>query len=868
VTTVRTPRTVVGQARVGAWIAALAAAALVAACASGGSSHREAQRLLALGDRDAALMQLNEAMHLEPTNARYKIDLLREQDNFARDLIQRGDEARRIGKLDDAAEAYNHALRVQASNDRALRGLNAVTLDARHQVLLVDAERALKDGQLDSARAIVKTVLFENNAHPVGLRINAAIAEQQEKLDQAKAARIAAQSVLRKPVTLQFRDANLRMVFEALSKSTGLNVILDRDVKADLKTTIFVKDATVEDTVDLILLQNQLDRRTLNASTLFVYPATAAKQKEYQDLQVRTFQLANVDGKYIVSVLKTVLKMKDVSVDERTNTLVMRDSPEAVAVAAKVIAAHDVADPEVMLEIEVLEVDRSRIQTLGVTPPNQLTLHSPIPSGSPISSLQTITLKNLTVSGSGSAVVNFKLQDSDSNLLASPRIRARNKEKAKILIGDRIPTITNSVTPVATGSPVVTGTVQYQEVGLKLEFEPTIYSDQEVGIKLSLEVSNIVDKIQDANGSLAYQIGTRNASTSLRLRDGETQVLGGLIQDNDTYSGSKLPGPGHLPVLGALFGNNDMTRKKTEIILSITPHIIRGPAVIDAALRDIYSGTEAGLRERPLRLDPVGEFKAGTSSAPTPAATVPAGARPALPMPANSSMPLVVPRPAPGATPSTAVQPLGPPAGIAAPPPPPPPAPAPAVDPPADAAPPASPQSSANPDAAAPVVAGAAPEIVPSTALLPPATVSSAAASGAADLIWSGPATIKLGETFQVTLSGSSLPALKNLPLTVRYDPVVLRFIDASAASVAVAAGAETVRAVVDTARGRAEIPLTVANPDGLSTDGPLLTLSFAVRVGRASTQLIVAQTDVKAEDGTSRLIPAAPRSFAMRIMP
>jgi hypothetical protein len=117
-------------------------------------------------------------------------------------------------------------------------------------------------------------------------------------------------------------------------------------------------------------------------------------------------------------------------------------------------------------------------------------------------------------------------------------------------------------------------------------------------------------------------------------------------------------------------------------------------------------------------------------------------------------------------------------------------------------------------------------------------------------------------------LSGSALPALKTLPLTVRYDPVVLRYVDASAASVAVAAGAEPIKAHVDTARGRAEIPITVANPDGLSADGPLLTLSFAVRVGRASTQLIVAQTDVKAEDGTSRLIPPAPRAFAMRIMP
>jgi general secretion pathway protein D len=204
------------------------------------------------------------------------------------------------------------------------------------------------------------------------------------------------------------------------------------------------------------------------------------------------------------------------------------------------------------------------------------------------------------------ATLNFKLQDTDANLLASPRIRARNKEKAKILIGDRVPTITNTVTPVQSGLPVITGSVTYQEVGLKLEFEPQIYSDHDVGIRIKLEVSNIVQEFTDPQGGRSYQIGTRNAETSLRLHDGETQILAGLISDQDRTTAAKVPGLGHLPMVGRLFGNNSGTATKTEIVLSITPHIVRAPSINALELREVFSGTESRTRGTALNLDPVG----------------------------------------------------------------------------------------------------------------------------------------------------------------------------------------------------------------------------------------------------------------------
>ncbi len=583
--------------------AALVVALVLAGCASN-QLHSEGMRLLADGNRDLAVSKLREASRLEPANSEYRIDMLRETQIYGRDLVDRAEDARRSGNASQAGDLYAKALKIDPSNDRARRGLTNLELDARSVKLLAESERLMREGSLPAAQERAEAALADNPANTAAQQQLASVREQIEKARQTRVAAAAAQSIMNKPVTLQFRDANLRMVFEALSRSTGLNVILDRDVRADLKTTIFVKDAAVEDTVDLILLQNQLEKRSLNANTLFIYPATAAKQKEYQDLQVRTFQVSNIDVKYMQSVLKSVLKVKDISVDERSGTLVMRDTADAIAVASKVIAAHDTPEPEVMLEVEVLEISHDRLSNLGIKLPDAISISTPEATDT-LGELRALKRGNLQVSGLAVGI-NLKLEDTDSNLLASPRIRARNKEKARILIGDRVPIITNTVTPVQSGGGVVTGSVQYQDVGLKLEFEPQVYSDQEVGIRINLEVSNIVKEIPGPNGSLAYQIGTRNAQTVVRLRDGETQILGGLISAQDRNTSTRVPGLGHLPMIGKLFGNNSGTNGKTEIILSITPRILRGPAVLDASVRSVFSGTESSTREHALQLDPIG----------------------------------------------------------------------------------------------------------------------------------------------------------------------------------------------------------------------------------------------------------------------
>lgn len=591
---------------------------VLAGCA-GMRYHNDGLKLISEGKQEEGLSSLKKASQLEPANGQFRMDMLKATTAYATEVSKRADEALKNNRVAEARDLYIKALKLEPANAQAARGLTSIELDARSARLVSESQRLMADGRMDAARVKVGTALSENPSNMAAQQQLALIVEKEEKMRDDMAEKAAAHSIMKKPVTLQFRDANLRMVFEALSRTTGLNVILDRDVRADLKTTIFVKDAAVEDTVDLILLQNQLEKRAINANTLFVYPATPAKQKEYQDLVVRSFQIANADVKYLQTVLKNVLKIRDVSVDERSGTLVMRDTPEAIAVAAKVIAAHDVPEPEIMLEVEVLEISHDRLTNLGIQFPDSVTFSTPTPTGGlTLGGLRALTRDDLLVSPL-SLGINLKLQDTDANILASPRIRARNKEKARILIGDRVPIITNSVTPTTTGPGVVTGSVQYQDVGLKLEFEPQVYNDHEVGIRIALEVSSIVKEISGPSGSLAYQIGTRNASTAVRLLDGETQILGGLISSGDRNTASKVPGVGQLPVLGKLFGNNNGTDNKTEIVLSITPHILRAPAVLEASVRNVFSGTEGKLRERALQLDPIGAVSMQSTSHGAPA---------------------------------------------------------------------------------------------------------------------------------------------------------------------------------------------------------------------------------------------------------
>ncbi len=522
------------------------AVAVLAGCA-GQRLRNSGMTLVQDGHIEEGLAKLEQASKAEPDNLSFRADLIRSRGQATSRLLNAASSERAVGHLDAARAIYERVLKIDPDNSNAKVALDSLAMDTRHETLLEEARGHFAKGNLEAASAVLKPVFLENPKHGQAGLLQRQIDEQVTKVQMAEPS---LKGKFKKPVSLQFRDANIKMVFEALSRTSGINVLLDKDVKADIKTSIFVKDVSVEDAIDLILMQSQLEKRVLNDSTIYIYPNTPAKTKDFQDLKIRSFHLVNADAKQMLTMIKTLLKTKDIFVHEKTNSLVMRDTPDAIHLAEKLIADQDIADPEVMLEVEILEISRSRLSELGVKFPNKL-------SFSPVTSLidildpadQSKTIKatqltldairkingsSITVSPNPSITLNAMLQDSDNNVLSSPRLRVRNHEKAKIMIGERVPIITNSVTPITGGTgSVVTGTVTYQDVGLKLEVEPEIDLDNEVSIKIGLEVSSLGLAVSNSSGSQVFRVGTRNTSTVLRLRDGETQVLGGLIQDED-----------------------------------------------------------------------------------------------------------------------------------------------------------------------------------------------------------------------------------------------------------------------------------------------------------------------------------------------
>lgn len=612
---------------------AMACCLLLSGCAS--VQHTKGLLELTLDKPDDGIQSLEMATQKDPRNAGYKIDYLLKRDQNVRDFLAQADQLRANGKLPEARAAYERILKLEPGNDRARNALSALPQDSRYEELLSEGEGLLNQGKVKLALDRASQVLEENPQNRRAAKLKEEAMDAKASLERAKAKDLAARSILDSLVTLQFNDATLRVVFESLSKSTGMNILFDRDVKQAAKATIYVKDVSVEDAIDLILLQNQLEKRVINGNTMMIYPANDAKKAEYEDLTIRSFQVTNADIKYLSTMLKAMLKLREVAADERTGILVIRDTPARLRLAAKLIAVHDVPDPEIMLEVEVLEVTSTRNSNLGFLPPSSFGVSTPGTAGSvTLGALRAMTSNDLVVTPL-SATLNFKLEDADTKLLASPRIRARNKEKAKIMIGDRVPTTTNTVTPVSTGAAVVTGTVSYQDVGLKLEFESQVYANNEVGIKINLEVSNIAQVFTDPQGGRSYQIGTRNANTNLRLKDGETQILGGLINDQDRNTASKIPGLGHLPVIGRIFGNNDGTESRSEIILAITPRIVRNLPVRTAEDTSIFSGTANVLRERPILAESVTPLKisgtfGGSFSDGAPVSNAPGGNRPAV----------------------------------------------------------------------------------------------------------------------------------------------------------------------------------------------------------------------------------------------
>jgi len=582
-------------------------------------AYQNGRHLYDAGQVEEGLAEVEKAYKLDPDNSEYRSQYFRLRDRVVFKWLSQADAAKKDFAWEDAGNYYKNILKIDPDNTRAKIGLNSLNTEKEQSLLLAEANTRLAGNDLLGAAKNVRQVLAESPSQTEALKLKKLIEAKESLRNQSDAI---FKSKLERPITIEFKDSPIKTIFDFISKASGTNFIFDKEVRSDLRASILVRDARIEDAIRFLLLSNQLEQRILNGNTLYIYPSTPQKLKDFQEMKVKDFYLANASAKEVAAMLKGIVKTKDIYVDEKANLIVMRDSPDVIRVAERLVAAQDIAEPETVLEVEVLEVGTSLLETIGIQYPNQLSF-SVVGAAN---TAGTVTLPELLNRNAGlvnatisnpAMVINMLHQDGDTNLLANPKIRVKNHEKAHIHIGEKVPVITNT----STSTGVVSQSVNYLDVGLKLEVEPTIYLENDVGIKVGLEVSNITNTIQNTNGSLTYQLGTRSASTVLRLRDGETQMLAGLISREDRKTRNGIPGLGQLPIFGRLFSSGNDNSSKTEVVLLITPHVVRNIVRPEAPVEEFSSGTESAISIDRMELNTVESDKRETS---TPKSSLPA----------------------------------------------------------------------------------------------------------------------------------------------------------------------------------------------------------------------------------------------------
>jgi general secretion pathway protein D len=615
-------------------------AALVAACTTI-PEVEDGKRLIAEGQTDEGLQKLERAARDNPTSAQARAAFAVAREQLVTTAVRQAEAARIAGDLLEAERFYLRALQLDPASAVARNGLDAIAAERRWAQLVAEAEVARKGGSLDAAEAKARAVLRESSGHRGARAVLRAINESRAKALSRPPQLTAA---LGKPITLEFRDAPIRSVFEVISRSSGINFVFDRDVRPDIRVTIFVRNINLEDVIKLLLVTNQLERKVINENSVLVFPNTPAKLKDYQELVTRSFYLANADAKQTAAMIRALVKTRDLYIDEKLNLVVMKDTVDAVRLAEQLVATQDLGEPEVMLEVEVLEVAASLIREFGIKYPERINygvLGGGIETSTTTSTATTITSTQATPPpfttwtpsnwtffvANPVFIANLRQNDGTLNLLANPRIRVKNRDKAKIHIGERVPVITTT----STANVGVSSSVSYLDTGLKLDVEPNVYLEDEVAIKMQLEVSNILEQL-NISGTVAYRLGTRQTATTLRLRDGETQVLAGLISDEDRRAASKVPYLGDLPITGRLFSNTTDQRTKSEIVMLLTPRVVRNIVRPETVAVEFRAGTEAapgapaielrGAGPRSLALAPAGP--AGATQAPQQAPKPPA----------------------------------------------------------------------------------------------------------------------------------------------------------------------------------------------------------------------------------------------------
>jgi general secretion pathway protein D len=566
---------------------------------------------------------------------------------------QKGKELIKSGNYDDAISELKRAMTFDEEKIEYQTALIQASRFKESEDRVRSSQKMLKAGRVDNAIEELEKALSLNPESNL-------IKEELVKLNFLKEASKEEGGELSlkspQPITLKFHNARLKEVFELLSKTAGINILFDKDVRDD-NVTIFVKDATFKETLNLILATNALFMKRISDDTILIIPKTKQKVDQYQDLMIRVFYLSNTKAKAIGDMLRTMLEIRRLQINEELNSITIRETPDKIKLTEKIIEANDRKAAEVMLEFEILEVDRTDLLRYGLSfDNNRITalMGGNTASGNTtqftpgVIDMSTLKYMNDQVFQFivPKVYVDFLKTNSNARILANPKIRVLDGKAAKINIGQRVPILLSSTTGVAAPGSAVTPTTatntEFKDTGIKVSAEPSIHLNNDVLLKLSLEVSSLGDQVDLGQGVKQFKFNQRIADTYLSLRDGETGVIGGLISEEDRKTKNTIPGLGDIPILGALFTGVDNEKVKTEVLLTITPRVLHGVETPSKELQAFWSGTEESYSTKPLfaEFPTVGDVKRESPVSDTPPLPpLPNGAK----APAEGALPPAIP---------------------------------------------------------------------------------------------------------------------------------------------------------------------------------------------------------------------------------
>ena len=642
----------------------------------------------------------------------------------------------------------------------------------------------------------------------------------------------------------------MKDVFKILSQLSGINFVFDEGIK-DSPITVLLENASFQQALDLLTNMNKLSTKNLNETAVLVYMNSPEKSKQYEDMVLRTFHLNYMDAKKAINLIRTMIQVRKAYVNEDSNSIVVRDTEEIVAVVEKILDANDMPEAEVVLDVEIVEISDKNAENVGLLLSNynvQLGMFSPSPDNKLMAtSLTGVTLTagsgtGVTASGSASTgggditnlvkafstsgyggyvtvpnmTFNFGKTLAKGEVLSNPKIRVKNKEKAKFNVGTRVP-----ITTTTLNGTVSQVNVQYVDVGVKVNAEPNIQLNNEISIKLSLEVSSIITK-ETVGGvgsaTSVVTIGTRNIDTVLSLKDNETSVIGGLIQRSESSDKSKTYLLSDLPLIGPLFTNSNSSKDKTELMLAITPRLVRGIPVPLPGLSSFASGKE----DHPSLVRPLSSFDLETIFEDD--VQPKAGDKKAPPAPAPISKKPAVPAPAPE-LPAVQANVSGQPVPVQ-----------PVTNQPVPTQPTPTQPTPIQPTPIQPATTQATP-VQPATVVTPSSAPSVAPVPAPSPIQRSllqiaAPSSVTVGQQFSLDIKISDAKDLANAPFVLTYDPIFVEFVSISEGTLLKSDGKPTTfSGKSDAAAGTVNVTAVRAtgNP-GVNGGGSLATLLFKAK--------------------------------------